>query len=202
MSEAHFRSPDFTAPVDVEAHVARLPPDATTKGMFFTALIERAGTRRSREELLRAARLPESTRFVPFRDYPMAANLRLTEAVAGALFPRAPLGLALRELGRGSVGTFRESHMGRVFLDVIDLDPGTLFRAAPRIFGALFNFGSVECETAGPAHVRLVVRAMPVFIGSFQVGAVESVLELSHRSGTIELALDSLDTGVVDVRWD
>jgi uncharacterized protein (TIGR02265 family) len=196
------RPPDFTSPIDVEAHISRLPANATTKGMFFNALIDRVGGRASRSELMYRAGLPESTRFLPFRDYPMAANIRLTVAVAVLLYEREPMGVALHALGRVAVDAFRESHMGRIVLDALNMDPATLFRLAPRIYGALFNFGRIDFESVTSTRCRMYVRSMPIFIETFQVGAIESALELSRARGKVELSLDSIADAVVEVSWE
>jgi uncharacterized protein (TIGR02265 family) len=201
MFQGRLRAPDLSAAVDVEAHIARLPADATSKGMFFNALLDRASGHASRGELLLRAGLPATTRLVAFRDYPMAANMRLTVEVARLLYPREPLGRALNELGRVAVAAFQESHLGRIFLDSLELDPETLFRAAPRIYNALFNFGRISYEPVGQRHGRFTVRGMPIFIETFQVGSMESVLKLTRSVGTITVALDSLSDGTVDVCW-
>jgi uncharacterized protein (TIGR02265 family) len=196
-----FRAPDFDGVVDVDAHIAQLPAGASTKGMFFTALIERASSAVPRAELLRRASLASDARFIPFADYSMVDNIRLTVAVAQAVFPRQPLGRALRSLGAGALDAFRASQVGRVLLDALSLDVEVLFRATPRLYRALFNFGSIEYQRIEEGRGVFTVRAMPIFIETFQVGTVEAALALTGTEGSIRVRLSSVGDGEVEVRW-
>lgn len=200
MVDVGFRAPAFDAPVDLEAHVAMLPANATSKGMFFTALFERASSRISRAALAKKAGIADRS-YLAFGDYSMADNMRLTVAVAGVLFPMKPLGHALRELGGGAFEAFLGSHLGRTMLAVFDADPSSLLRVAPKVYAALFNFGAIEHHRIALGHDRVIVRQMPIFIETFQVGAAESVLRYTRSAGRIELRMDSIADATVDVHW-
>ncbi len=168
--------------------------------MFFSSLYQRASGRISREALARKAGITQ-TSFLPFGDYPMADNMRLTVAVAQVLFPNRSLGHAMRELGNGAFDAFLGSHLGRIVFGALEIDPSSLFRSTPRIFSALFNFGRLEYQRVSYGHCRLIATRLPMFIETFQVGTVEAALRYTRCTGTIELALDSIADGIVDVHW-
>jgi uncharacterized protein (TIGR02265 family) len=200
MDSYRFRPADFDAPVDFSAQIERLPPGATSKGMFFSALFQRASARVPREVLAKRAGLAPVS-YLPFGDYSMADNMRLTVEVARVMYPMKSLGQGLRELGAGAFDAFLGSHLGRTILSALDVDPSVLFRLAPKLYATLFNFGRIEYQQVGQGHCRLFVTRMPIFIETFQVGSVESALRYTRCVGTIALALDSLSDGVVDVHW-
>lgn len=200
MVSARLHAPDFERPVDVAAHLASLPPNATSKGMFFTALLERGAPAVSREALLARAGLAPQ-RYVPFGDYSMADNMRLTVALAGVLYPRLSLGQGLRTLGATAFDTFLGSHLGRVLLGALDPDPATILRLAPRVYRALFNFGRMEVQQLEPRRVRVTVADLPIFVETFQVGSVEGMFRHTRHEGEVALALDSLGSGQLELRW-
>ncbi len=92
--------PRLREPVDLDAHLERLPRDASCKGMFFKTIFALGAAAGSPAELAKAAGIP-ARRYTPFLDYPMRDNLRLTVEVARRVYPRLALGEALAEIGSG-----------------------------------------------------------------------------------------------------
>jgi len=193
------RDPRFDAPVDVDAHLALLPADAMTKGLFCIDLLRMGARAATAAELIRAAQIPER-RHVAFRDYPAAENMRLTVAVAKAVFPRLPLGEGLRRLGQGTFDSVLGTHMGRSVLGILGPDIEKILLAAPKALKHLVNFGKVTSEKAG-AHTYLFrVRELPAFLETFQVGVIEGALRHCRAQAKIRVALDDLATGLCEVR--
>ena len=194
-----FRPPNFAAPVDLEAHLALLPPAASVKGMFFLDLLAQAERLRSPRELAALAGIPER-RYVAFRDYPMADNMRLTVAVARILHPRLPLGEALRRRGQRALGVLLESHLGRSLFGVFDPDPEPFLLHGFRAYRLLIGLGEVSVERLSPHEYRLNARGMPLFLETYQIGVLESVLMRCNVRGEVLIAMDGLSDATVLLR--
>ncbi len=192
------RDPDFKAPVDVDGHLALLPPDATCKGIFFLELVRLGSTVTSPSELFRLAGFPER-RYVVFRDYPLAENLRLTVAVALAVFPKMPLGEALRRIGQTAFDTVSTSLVGKTLFGVFGRDLEPLLFTGPRAYKLFLSVGEVLVEKAGPRTFRFHARALPGFIETYQVGVVEGLLRHCGVRGRLRVALEGLDRGLVEL---
>ncbi|MDP3274599.1 MAG: DUF2378 family protein [Deltaproteobacteria bacterium] len=199
MSEA-LCAPNLDHPVDVDAHLQALPDSATTKGMFFTQLLKNLGARASEAELDKAL-VSRPSRYLPFGNYPMHDNIRLTVLVAQKLYPQLSLGRALHAMGRASFDAFAESHLGRALLETINPELGAVLRAGPRIFSTLFNFGHVEFDQMDDRIMRFTFREMPIFIETFQVGAIEGLARHVRASVRLQIALQSISHGTVEIRW-
>ena len=194
-----FRPPNFAAPVDLEAHLALLPPAASVKGMFFLDLLAQAERLRSPRELAALAGIPER-RYVAFRDYPMADNMRLTVAVAGILHPRLPLGEALRRRGQRALGVLLDSHIGRSLFGIFDPDPEPFLLHGVRAYRLLIGLGEVSVERLSPSEYRLTARDMPLFLETYQIGVLESVLMRCNVRGEVLIAMDGLSDATVLLR--
>jgi uncharacterized protein (TIGR02265 family) len=193
------RDPRFDTNVDLEAHLALLPADATTKGLFFIDLLRIGARAATPPELIRAAGIPER-RLVGFRDYPAAENMRLTVAVARAVYPRLPLGEGLRRIGQTTFDSVLGTHMGRSVLGILGPDIEKILLAAPKALKHLLNFGKVTSEKAG-AHTYLFrARELPTFLETYGVGVIEGALRHCRAQGKIRVAIDDLSTGLCEVR--
>jgi len=192
------REPDFKAPVDVDAHLALLPPDATCKGIFFLDLVRLGATVISPSELFHLAGFPER-RYVVFRDYPMAENLRLTVAVALAVYPKQPLGEGLRRIGQTAFDTVSTSLVGKTLFGVFGRDLEPLLFTGPRAYKLFLSFGEVLVEKSGPRTFRFHARAFPGFLETYQVGVVEGVLRHCGARGRLRVAIEALDRGTIEL---
>ncbi|APR78657.1 serine/threonine protein kinase [Minicystis rosea] len=193
------REPRFDTSIDIEAHIAMLPADATCKGMFFIDLLRMGARVATPAELFRAAQVPER-RHTSFRDYPAAENLRLTVAVAKAVYPRVPLGEGLRRLGHMTFDHVLGTHMGRSTLGILGPDIDKMLVTGPKMFKHLVNFGKVTCEQGGPHTYLYRAKEFPVFLETFGVGVLEGALRHCRAQGKIRVSLDDLASGLCEVR--
>jgi serine/threonine-protein kinase len=192
------RDPDFLAPVDVSAHLELLPGDAACKGLFFADLIRLGVRSRTVEELHAQAGLTPR-RYVAFRDYPMADNLRLTVAVAHAAYPGLPLGQALRRLGQSAFDAVLDSHIGRTILGVLGRNVEALVLASPKIYRLLLNFGEVSVEKRTDGILVMRARRFPAFLETYQVGLIEGALRHCGAQGRFRIALESLAEATIEL---
>jgi serine/threonine-protein kinase len=200
-SPPSLRAPNFQAPVDLDAHLALLPPNAVCKGMFFVDLLRAAARVATPVELAMRARIPDR-RYVPFRDYPMADNMRLTYAVARTILPGLPVGEALRRLGHRALDVILESHIGRTLFSALGSDPEPFILQGPRAYRLLIPVGEMTSEKIGPGEFRVRVRDMPLFLETYQVGVLESILRRCRASAEVRVALDSLASGTFAIHID
>jgi uncharacterized protein (TIGR02265 family) len=192
------RAPDFSAPVDVDAHLLQLPPDATCKGIFFIELVRLGATAISPHELFHLAGFPER-RYVGFRDYPASEYLRLAVAVALAVHSTLPLGEALRKIGQTAFDTASASLVGKTLFGVYGRDLEPLLFTAPRAYRLFLNFGEVSVEKVGEAHYRFEAKSLPAFLETYQIGVVEGVLRHAGERGRLRIALAALDRATVEL---
>jgi uncharacterized protein (TIGR02265 family) len=192
------RDPDFFAPVDVDGHLRLLPPDATCKGIFFLDLVRLGATAISPPELFQLAGLRER-RYVAFRDYSLAENLRLTVAVALAVYPALPAGEGLRRIGRTAFDTVSTSLVGKTLFGVHGRDLEALLFTGPRAYRLFLNCGDVTVEKTAPGTFRFHARDFPGFLETYQIGVIEGVMRHCAAEGRLRIALEALDRATIEL---
>ncbi len=195
---AAIHEPDFSAPVDLDAHLALLPIRATCKGLFFLDLLRRGAAALPPGELCRIAGIPER-RYVAFRDYPMADNMHLTVAVALALHPSVPLGEGLRRLGQTAFETVSASLVGKTLFGAFGRDVATILLNGPRAFRLFLNFGDVTAEQTAPGRFLFHAFYLPLFLDTYQVGVLEGVLRHAGVEGRVRVAIETLDHATAEI---
>jgi len=195
---AALREPDFSAPVDLDAHLALLPTRATCKGLFFLDLLRRGAAALPPGELCRIAGIPER-RYVAFRDYPMADNMHLAVAVALALHPSRPLGEGLRRLGQTAFETVSASLVGKTLFGAFGRDVATILLNGPRAFRLFLNFGDVTAEQTAPGRFLFHAFYLPLFLDTYQVGVLEGVLRHAGVEGRVRVASEALDHATAEI---
>ncbi len=194
-----FHEPDFEAPVDLEAHLALLPPDATCKGMFCLDVLQQASRVTTEREIFRAAQLPER-RYVAFRDYPLAENMKLTVAAGRALYPRYSTGEALRRMGQATFEAVLATHIGRALFGILGRDVEPILLTGPRAFKLMINLGQLTAEKTSFRTFTFRAHAFPALLETFQVGVLEGVLRHCGERGRIRIALEDLGTATLELR--
>ncbi len=192
------RPPDFSAAVDVDAHLGLLPSDATCKGIFFIELTRQGATAISPNDLFHLAGFPER-RYVGFRDYPASEYLRLAVAVAMAVHSALPLGEALRRIGHTAFDTASASLVGKTLFGVFGRDLEPLLFTASRAYRVFLNFGEVSVEKAGPGVFLFTARDLPAFLETYQIGVIEGVLRHCGARGRLRVGLSALDQATVEL---
>jgi uncharacterized protein (TIGR02265 family) len=193
-------APRFDQDPDLAGHLALLPASAKCKGMFFRDKFELAKHHGSPEEICRAAGV-EAHRYLPFLDYSMHDNLRITVEVARRAHPQLPLGEGLRRLGRSAFDTFVASHVGRVLVVAAGNDVGSVMAVAPRAFAIVMNFGTVTIERPGKGRLISRCSDLPAFIETYQVGVIEGIFAHFRAIGTVRVAMRSKSSGAIEAKW-
>jgi len=196
-----FHAPDFAAPIDVEAAIARTPRTATAKGMFLQKLAD-MGKRAAptREEQIFAG--VTTRRWVPFLDYSLRENMRLMANVVPIRFPTEPLGEGFRRYGWLAFPTFADSMAGRVMMGQrtrSDID--SILALGPKGIMMTVSHCSVRAERVEDRHWRFEYESTYCFLETYHVGILEGVLRASHVTPNIRVQMKSPSDGVFDVRW-
>jgi uncharacterized protein (TIGR02265 family) len=193
-----FHEPDFEAAVDLEGHLALLPQEASCKGMFLADVVQRASRVTAERALFRAAELPER-RYVAFRDYPLAENMKLTMAAARALFPRYPLGEGLRRLGQTAFETVLTTHIGRALFGILGRDVEPILLTGPKAFKLMVNVGLISAEKTSFRTFTFSAHDFPAFLETYQVGVLEGVLRHCGERGRIRIAVEDLAHATIEL---
>jgi serine/threonine-protein kinase len=193
-----FHEPDFEAPVDLEAHLGTLPPEATCKGLFLADLVQQACKVTTEHDLFRNAQIAER-RYVGFRDYPLGEGMALAITSARVLFPRYPLGEGLRRVGQTTFDALMATHIGRSLFGILGRDVEPILLAAPKAFKLMTNVGQIGVEKTGSRTFTLRAQDFPCFLETHQVGVLEGVLRYCGERGRIQIALESLATATIEL---
>ena len=183
--------------VDIEATIATIPPEFTTKGMFFTRYVAALGA--EWEELLPALSEPaKHGRYHAFESYSMRDYVRVFDRVARARFPGSTRE-AFRLLARGEVEVFADSTLGKVTFSLLS-DPGAALLRYPDIFKVIVRGPEVAANRLGD---RRVLVTHPHFYGSIEqgVGLVEGLVQTFDEEPRVEVTVEPDRRVVFDVSW-
>ena len=188
-----FAPPDFSAPLDLAGHLAKLGAHAAVKGTVAATVVDAVNA---------AGRPPiTSKRFMPFRDYPMAEVLELQVAGATALYPGLPIREGLRRLGADGFASFMKTLLGRVMYGVFGNTVSSVFRVANKGFEVMQNTGTVRTIIVDDNAVKLVFASTYTFLDSHHVGIVEGALAACGRTGVVGVKLESPTDGEIYAAW-
>lgn len=157
-----FVDPDWNAPLNVSAYVARAPANSSVKGMFF-ACITKLATEVSGEPFGR-------DHYTGFKNYPLTEWLTLLPECALAAYPRLPQRKALFELGAHIYTTFAMSTIGSVVMSVAGRDFRSAMRLAARAYAAVGSPTQVTIIVDEPKRAVLTLRNTPEFVDCYQIG--------------------------------
>jgi uncharacterized protein (TIGR02265 family) len=195
-----FVTPDFSAPLDVEACIARCPEDATAKGMFLSAAAE-LGRRAAPTRVDEVFEGVATRRWTPFLDYSLRDNMRLMVNATRLRFPKEPIRERLRRVGWTSYPTFAESMAGRVVLGVTNKDIQAKFSVLTRGFSLSVSHARVVPHRLGDQHWQMEYTNVYCFLDSYHVGIVEGFVRAHGFTPDVRINLRSPEAGTFSVRW-
>lgn len=193
--------PPFDRPIDLEEHVAALPPEASAKGLFLADPVRRAREADPNTSLFARAGVPER-RLLPFFDYPYAELMRLLVAAARTCWPSLPVGEGLRRLGRGAYEALVSRQIGRVLFATLGSDFGRVAAIGARGWKISVSFGEVRFEDLGPGHAAYHFRDFPAFLETYQVGVIEGAMRRCGVEGEVWTKASSLGDATLELWWE
>ena len=191
-----FRVPDFGGDVDVDAHLARVPENATCKGLFFRAMLQMRDA--LPPEQARLVTL-ERARYLPFLDYSLAEHMRLSAQLIPLLFPGVPTRSAYRQMGWRAFPDLAGTMLGRaVFGHLGPGDVAKAFELGPRGLKRSIEPG---VTVHSDRHVWLEYYDIYGILDPYYIGVVEGTVR--HYGETPEVRIHTIDhaNAVIDVRW-
>jgi uncharacterized protein (TIGR02265 family) len=191
-----FVAPRFDTDIDMAAYLARVPPDAYCKGMFFHDVLAAV---RSVDPA--AAQQLTRRRFIPFKDYPLREHMELTEQAVRLLYPGVPTREAMRRLGWLAYPTFVDSMIGRVVFGVLGKDLDRIFEVGPKSFDVSLTRGRAVARRLGPQHWRYEMRDIFGYLDAYYVGVVEGPIRHHGHVPDVRVHLTTLSDGAMDIRW-
>ncbi|HTJ82843.1 MAG TPA: DUF2378 family protein [Polyangiaceae bacterium] len=174
-----FVEPPWSAPLDPEAVLRAVPPDATMTGTFLAAVVEVAA---SRGVVLPSAR----ARYTAFQRFPLREHCTLLVEASRALFPELPLRAGLRKLGRGAPHALTSSTLGRVVFGSAE-GPLDVIRAMAHSYSMHMSPSTLSVERVSETSAIVELSDIYNFLDSHNVGVFEGVLKHAGVSGTVKI---------------
>ncbi|MBI5497046.1 MAG: DUF2378 family protein [Deltaproteobacteria bacterium] len=164
-----FPSPDWQAPLDLDAQVAAVPPSHTVRGMSINGVLDAMAAM--------GRPLRDQPRRVAFKDHPQAEMVAVLVQAARAL-PDLPPREALRRVGQAHLEKLQENMVMRVMFAGLGQSLGVQAAAAllPRAYRAASSHEQVEVLANEPRRLMLRYRDCYSFADCFQVGVLEGGL--------------------------
>ena len=183
--------------VDLEATLANIPADFTTKGMFFTRYVAALGA--EWEALLPSLSDPaRHGRYHAFESYPLRDYMRVFDRVARARFPGSTRE-AFRLLARGEVEVFSASTLGKVTFSLLR-DPAATLLRFPDIFQIMTRASECSAQKHGERRVAVTYTR---YHGAVEqaLGLVEGLVQIYDEAPRVEVTVDAERRTVLEVSW-
>jgi uncharacterized protein (TIGR02265 family) len=190
---ADFITVDWDAPLDVSAYLGAVAPLATIKGLFPAGVIEACN--------LRGRTLPSAReRYVAFQDYSVRDWVLILAEAAPILFPRVPLRLGLRKLGRGTYGAYVKSMVGKIMLGTTD-DFSNALVATAKSYEMMMPTSRVEVTSQTSRSAILKLTGVANFLDSHHVGVFEGIGRAFNVRVDVKVRLDTISSGDFSLSW-
>lgn len=190
-----FVLPDWQAPLDTQAQIARCPEAAVVKGLFFQDILDACAKARVKQPGAR-------NRYVQFIDYPAREYMELLVAAAGLLHPREPIRNGLRRLGRSSYPALADTLIGKAIFGVAGNDFGTILSLASRAYSVSTKPGEATLAERTERRAVVQLREIWAFPDSHQVGVFEGALIAVGRRGEVKVRAISPCDADFEVTWE
>jgi uncharacterized protein (TIGR02265 family) len=187
-----FVEPDFSAPIDVQAQKALVPPGGTVKGMHLAALVDRCAE---------AGHPYEKRDYIAFYDYPGEELLDLLVESAARCFPVSLPREGLRRLGHLAYPALARSPIGRVVFGLVGSDPTSLVKLVSKGYAISNSSGTARVLDTTDEHAVLRLEGMYSFIDSWHVGIIEGAAKTFGRDPKLLIKVRSPTAADFLVHW-
>jgi uncharacterized protein (TIGR02265 family) len=182
-----FVEPDWSAPLDLESYLARIPTSDTIKGMFLSGLVQVAAAAGHKLEGAR-------DRYIPFNDYPLREQAQLLAEAARVLSPDRSLRLGLRRLGRGAIYVWQQTTVGRVAWAAA-VDAPHVIEMYAKMYSVVYAGASMTIIDATPGAFILRAERVYSFLDSHHVGVLEGGLRERGIEATVKVRMRTPSDG-------
>jgi uncharacterized protein (TIGR02265 family) len=185
---------DWSAPLDTQERLDKMPDNRTTKGMILQSLIDKAKEA--------TGETPGRGRYVAFKDYPLRELIELMPQVARLTFPGESERQAIRELGHRTYHDIKKSKVGKVLFSLAGRDLGAMLKLTSKIYSTVSQVNTKLVEL-GSNYAIFELRDVWSFPHSYHVGLFEAVMEdYSARNGKVFYKQYSLSEVDLKLVWE
>lgn len=192
IAELPFRPPDWSEPLDLEVRLAKMPAQATVRGLFFNDLFA---------QFPRTKALARRPRYLTFSNYPFAEWCEVLTEAAHVCFPGSRPREGIRQIGKRALPALAESHAGRVLLAMAGSDPLATLRISGKAFALAQSNGSCTVASLEPGLAIMQIRDAWDYPDAYYVGVYEGALELFGSRSDVEVRVHSLCDVDLRLRW-
>lgn len=178
--------PVFGWEVDLDAYLAACPPEATTRGIFFTHLRDLLRRTLGKEP----ASLYEGLfqrEWLPLQSYPLTEFMRFVYQAARLVHPDRPTSEGLRRMGWLSYESLTATTTGRVVLFGLGNGIHDVIRASPTAYRITLPAAIVRVEQRGERAYRFEMRKVYSFVDSYHYGVLEGGIRSFGVNPTITM---------------
>ena len=187
-----FDVPDWSQPVDFEARLAVVPPDAVIRGMFLQVLLDAFS-----QELKAKIR---ARRYVAFKNYPMREYVELLALSAENNRAQRPAE-HMRRLGRLIYPNYVKTLSGSAIFAVAGRDYGRVIEASPTAYKVGLAPASITIKRLESNHAQVELRNVFNLPDFHQVGIWEGAMKVCGVSGAIKTRVIDFGATDFDIRW-
>jgi uncharacterized protein (TIGR02265 family) len=185
MSMSHEARSDWARELKKREELAT--PRETTRGLFFTSMLEAVRALGDEAALARCQKALEGQQLVPFFNYPLPLLLRLTAAVGEELSGRyGSPEEAMRVLGRKATRDFLSSALGNAVRLMAGRDIKQMLSSMQTFYRMTANYGERSVVWSGPSSGRVVMR--------------NCYMPLTYHEGVLQESIEQFGTKAVRVR--
>ncbi len=186
-----FQPPTWTESLDVEQRISETPTDATLRGLFFQAIVDR----------LTALGKAAPAQYSGFARYPVREYLELAASAAREIYPLEPLREGLRQLGREVYPAFKDTMAGAAIFAFAGNDFGKVAMLAQKAYEITLTPSRVALREHGKRHIVVELRAVYTFADCLQIGIWEGAMTACRVQGTIAMKVHSPCDVDLEIEW-
>ncbi len=177
-----FALPDWTGPLELDAQLAATPDDIMVRGVLIEGLRRRAITMGVDLGL---------DRFIPFKGYPIRAQLEILVQASERLNPDRPRE-GLRWIGQLAMPSVLETMLGKVMLGVLGKNPRSVFERAQHAFKSFGAKTTIKLHSQSDDHVHMHYIDAYAFPRWYHVGFIEGTVSALHHTPSVWTKIHSL----------
>ena len=185
-----FVTPDWNAPVDVEAVLARVP-DQKVRGFLMAGMLSR---------LQKMGVTLDAPPVVAFQNYPYRAQLELLLRGARALEPNA-VRQGLRRIGQMAFPRAWETLPGRVVFGVLGRDVEAIFKVASKGYEMVGANARITVPEVSQHHAHVVLHEVYAFPDAYHVGVCEGAALACGKKPEVLLKVHSPTSVELWCQW-
>jgi uncharacterized protein (TIGR02265 family) len=125
--------------------------------------------------------LPNSKKYIPFKEYPSSEGHQLFFVFAQKMYPGLPIREGLRRAGRTIYPALLGSMIGKVLFGAIGGKIETLMRFVPKGYSVSTNEAKANLKEISEARALFYIESFPNFDLSYHIGILEGIANFCQK---------------------